>query len=395
MIRFCNRDVYCITEKEFDREQLDRFFTNNPGHENVYIIDEAGKYIGSISCGLVHENEDFKDAIKRDYVIFNEDIWENGRRYFRDQIHDFNHLEMLPVLNEERKLITFAWQDDEANRELRMLEELMECDDAVGFQDVYSAYDIVIISGFNELVWCFAQYLKKLNMPFKLEDIMWKELLCQEDLNQYNLHETLDYRRYIVNGEGSGPWNERVELRNSVSAEFECVDRIYEENIKRKIIKNCPMSFENMLLKLQRRQIGILGTGYDALNAYDALLGHGVDICCFISETEEKTERTIFGKKVLNRIEAVRSFSEIVFVEAESRNSIWGVGGTDFYHYIGYKRNDGFFILRDYMEIFNDGLRNIIAYLLEDSNKRLILLGDVLLCLNLYQAIKEWGGGKV
>ena len=71
---------------------------------------------------------------------------------------------MLPVVDEEKQLISFAYEDREANRELRILKELEELSGGISFADVYPQYDSVKICGFNELELRFAEYLSKQNI---------------------------------------------------------------------------------------------------------------------------------------------------------------------------------------------------------------------------------------
>ena len=55
----------------------------------------------------------------------------------------------------------------------------------------------------------------------------------------------------------------------SVSVEFECVDKIYEENIKRGFIKDAAGDFTWLVEKLKdEKEIVIIGTGVQSLNAY-------------------------------------------------------------------------------------------------------------------------------
>lgn len=43
---------------------------------------------------------------------------------------------MIPVVDKERNLLCFAYQDEEANRELRMLDELFNHKNALSFEGV-------------------------------------------------------------------------------------------------------------------------------------------------------------------------------------------------------------------------------------------------------------------
>lgn len=199
----------------------------------------------------------------------------------------------------------------------------------------------------------------------------------------------MEHRNFSVFAEGCSGIREEAEFRKSVSPEFECIDRIYEENIIRGIIKDTNGTFFSVLDCLKCKQIIILGIGNDALDAYDLLLGYGLDICCFSSENEEDIGKKVFGKKVLKRTEIIESIMNPVFIEITARYSAWGTREVDFYHYIGYKRNEAFFMLKDYTEIPKNGYMHILNYMLKDIDKKIILIGDFRLCLKLGKVLTK------
>ena len=61
----------------------------------------------------------------------------------------------FPVIDKNWNMICFAYQDDEADREIRMLDELKEHKNALGFGDIYSKYSYVTIHECNELAYFF------------------------------------------------------------------------------------------------------------------------------------------------------------------------------------------------------------------------------------------------
>lgn len=385
MIRFCDKEICCVEKDTLNRLQLIDYFLNGHRAEQVYVIDADSKYVGSITYESLL-GRDLEDAICRDYLILDETIWENGRKYMVE--HKWNQAEpltaVLPVLNKDHQLICFAWQDDEANRELRMLDELVQCSDAVTFKELYSEYDAVVLHGCNELAYYFAAYLRKLGITVLFDGMLWKEFDEYAAAAEKTKDEFLDYRLYDVYSEGIAPVEEIIELRESVSSEFECIDRIYEENIRKGAIKDTEECLEDLLQKLNGKQIGILGTSQQALDAYDLLLGYGIDIDCFVENKEKK----LLDKQVLNREEAMK-MEDIVFIDPYSKYSAWGFGGTDNYYYLGYRRNEQFILLSDYTEIPHNGLQNVLSRMLEQNENRLILIGDPWLSLKLKKLLGE------
>lgn len=399
MIRFCDKEICCITENEIDWQLMSDYFLDWDINEKIYVLDSDGKFAGSIVYnslfGIEPDNAVRKERITlkenrnvwivRDYVTLDEHVLENGRNYFISCPDG-----LLPVLNEERQVVCFAWNDKEADRELRMLDEL-----AGGgknqwtFKDVYPQAACVTVNGFHELAYYFVRYLEKIDMPVRVTGEFW-------DLFDVNASvEVPDYMNFVIDAEGNtGLQGEKDRLCRSVSAEFECIDRIYEENIISGMINDADMGFEEFIGQIKGKQIVMIGTGEDSINAYDLLLGHGADIYCFMEEDTKRMGKIqfgikpIFGKEVKSREEVLKEIPSPVFVSASGRYSAWGFGGTDMFHYMGYKRNESFFLLQDYAEIPDNGYLNILKYAVKCQKWKIVLIGDFWLCLKLCRSLE-------
>lgn len=156
------------------------------------------------------------------------------------------------------------------------------------------------------------------------------------------------------------------------------------------IILDAEWSLEEFLSILKVKPVGILGTGKDSLDAYDILLKHDVEICCFVSENMAVQGKRIFGKPVFGRKQVEMKWKDIVFIESDQKNSAWGFGQTDMCNYLGYKRNKRFFLLRDYMEISSNGYENILKHIIKSTRGRVVLVGDVWLSLKLKQILDTY-----
>ena len=387
MIRFCDKEVCCISEAELDRQILMAYFFDGNRREPVCVLDESGKFVGIITYDLLL-GKNLNDAIRKDCLILDDNIWKNGRKMFLQYEKNFGGEILIPVLNEERYLLCFAWQDEEANRELRMLDELMECGDAAGFAELYPEYDCVTVRGCNELAYSFVQYLEKAGILVNVTGVNWSSLeLGKKHAQEWKEEEAADYRKYTVHGEGVSEKKINIEERSSVSAEFECIDRIYEENIKKGMIKDTKEDPAGVIHKLRGKKIGILNMAQASLNAYDFLLKNGIDICCFVSDRLQDHGQELFGKKVLKISHAMTEMEDMVFLDAENKYSSWGFGQADMCHYFGYKRNEKFFMFRDYAELPWNGLYHIMRHRLSSSDGKMILAGDYHLCLWLNQML--------
>ena len=188
---------------------------------------------------------------------------------------------------------------------------------------------------------------------------------------------------------GGGYLEKSIDQRESVSVEFECIDRIYERNICRGIIEDKDGCFRSVIKKLKGRQIALLGIKENSLNAYDLLLEYGVDISCFVSGSLEEQGKTILGKVVQSPLEVMENFHNVIFVEPNSKYSAWGFGGVDLYHYFGYRRNMNFFVLQDYIDIPERGILTLLNYGLKQTGIKIVLVGDFQLSVKLCQIIEE------
>ncbi len=399
MVRFCDKEICCVTENEMDWQLMSDYFLDWDINEKIYILDKDGRFVGNVVYNalfgiepdnavrkeLVNLGENRNVWIVKDYVTLDKHVLENGRNYFISCPDG-----LLPVVNEERQLVCFAWNDKEADRELRMLDEL-----AGGgknqwtFQDIYPQAGCVTVNGFHELAYYFVRYLEKMDVPVRVTGEFW-------DMFDINMGpEVPDYMNFVIDAEGNtGLQGEKDRLCRSVSAEFECVDRIYEENIINGLINDADTGFEEFIERVKGKQTVILGTGEDSINAYDLLLGHGVDICCFMEEDTKKPGKIQFGKKpvlgkeVKSREEVLKEIQSPVFVSASGRYSAWGFGGTDMFHYMGFKRNERFFLLQDYAEIPDNGWQNILKHAVKRQKRRIVLIGDFWLCLKLCRSLE-------
>lgn len=314
-----------------------------------------------------------------EFLILDETIWKKGREYFiKNRSTDY-----VPVLTREGEFAGFAWQDHEANRELRMLRELEECDEAISFGDLYSDYKSVTIHGCNELAWYFAKYLVQRGITVNVDGNVW------DSLGMGIKKKVSACQNYEIWAEGvcqkCKDWREE-RLRSS-SVEFECVNEIYEANIKAGKIKDADGTVYDLLEKLRKEKSIILrGTGTKAQDAYDWLIANGIDICAFQSDRPQNGRRKLFSKPILKKIEVMEQFSNAVIIECASKHSAWGFGDVDTYDYEGYKRNQQYLLLRDYVEIPGNNLRSIFM------GKNLIFTGDIRLCNRLYKWFRSHGG---
>lgn len=242
---------------------------------------------------------------------------------------------------------------------------------------MFPRYKCVKIFGFNELAYFFVDYLKDQNVQVYLNDDIWQFFFSNEEC-QYSEYE-------CMNIYAEGTWqktnNWKENLLRSVSAEFECVDKIYEANIKNNYIVNACEGQKALFERLRgEKEVILCGADMKAQDAYDFLTGNGVEVCCFaVNKLTARQKHRLFGKRIIGLNEAIYSYRNPIFIECISKCSAWGVGGVDYFDYIGYKRNENFIMLRDYVEVPENNLLNALG------SRKVVLSGDRYLCSKLYE----------
>lgn len=381
MIRFCDKEVQCFLYGELDRGELMQYFLEGHMDEVVYVIREDARYVGCITCYTLIGVDNIEQGILSGCVLFDEHIWENARNFFVCHESGFGEPALLPVVNKQGQLICFAYEDIHANREIRMLRELSELPDVLHFSDIYPDIDCVKIEGFNELAYFFVKYLKEHDIPVQVSGDMWHDIYEGGDASP-----CLDYACMTVYAEGVGrkssDWTEN--LLRSACVEFECIDKIYEANVRVGNIKNSQGSWDGIKSFLRGKNVAIIGTDLAAQDTYDYLLMHGIEPYCFMDDRLEEQERRLFGKRICGRLALIKDYGgDIVFIDGQHKNSAWGNRISDYYDYIGYRRNESYFMLRDYMDVPCCGLKHALA------NAQIALAGDYLPCERVREYLCE------
>ncbi len=375
MLRFCDNEVSCVLDMEMDRHEILDYFFQGHMDDIVCVFDIDGNYKGRITYYALINTNDISDAVQEDCVVLDQSIWQNARNYFSHYKSRLNEHVLLPVVDKAGKLLCFAYEDPDANREIRMLRELSENSDALQFSDVYPQYTTVKIYEFNELAYFFAKYLESQNINVQVAGELWDGFFEETE------HQELADKCMTIYAEGTGrkkaDWVDN--LLESVCVEFECIDRIYEANIKNQVFLDACGGIEKLLRYLENKtEIAILGSGREAQDVYDFLTEHHIDICCFVNENYGERSHRMFGKEILSSLDARMKYENPVFIECVSEHSAWGFGGVDNYDYMGYKRNESYFLIRDYIDVSGNSILNIL------KKKNVLLVGDHNLCSYLY-----------
>ncbi len=380
MIRFFDREVFYATYDTLDKNELLACFSKVNLDSAACIIDINGKYKGEIFYnGLCHASDAY-EAMIADYIVMDDYIWENTRRYLKN-----SERKTVAIIDKNGKLICHAYDEPTSNREIRMLHELMKNLETVQFPDIFPEYQCVRIYECNELAYLFAQYLKKMGIKVCVFGKLWKYFWDKGDNEEKENIPNYAYLNIFAEGswKKGRDWTEN--LLRSVSVEFECIDQIYETNNKLAIIQNSFGSNEKLLEKLKaQKEIIIIGSGRAAQDAYDYLKGNEIDICCFMDYDQQKCIYELLGKRIVNEADVLRHYKNAIFLECTQQGSAWN-DLVDYFDYMGYGRNEKFFLLRDYIDVQGNSLLNVLR------DMKIVLTGNVSLCRLLSVNLKKRG----
>lgn len=124
--------------------------------------------------------------ISENKLMLDKDIWQKCRDILKqdDQEQD-GIIHMIPINDSDGKLAAYGYQDNEANRELRMLRELRDNEKALQFRDVFPQYEEVVIYGCNELAVMFAEYLDEIGIKVSVAGEYWDVFERKSDIGLF------------------------------------------------------------------------------------------------------------------------------------------------------------------------------------------------------------------
>lgn len=93
-------------------------------------------------------------------LTFGEEMWKAGRDYFKRNLSsELTKLPIIPILDDCGETVCYGWQDNEANREFRMLKELEKNQGTKQFGDIYPDIREIVACGCNELAYFLSNTL--------------------------------------------------------------------------------------------------------------------------------------------------------------------------------------------------------------------------------------------
>lgn len=126
--------------------------------------------------------------INENFLLLDENIWQNCKNILRQEDKDQDEMtHLIPAKDLDGRLVGYGYQDNEANRELRMLRELRDGKDMLQFQNVFPEYKEVVIYGCNELAVSFAEYMDEMGIKVSVIGEYWEYFGRKSDLGLFLL----------------------------------------------------------------------------------------------------------------------------------------------------------------------------------------------------------------
>lgn len=336
--------------------------------------------------GIINKSIHGNIMISAECILFGKNIWNDVKECFK---HNFRDDAMLvPIESENHEVLCFAYQDNEANRELRMLKELRNNKNSLHFADIFPEYKEVVIYGCNELAVSFAEYLGEQGIAVAVIGKYWDSFgytsKSEPDLPGGEAEKLLIF----AEGVPFSSCDIIQKMKRSVSPEFECIDKIYEANVLEGRIQDAIGTFKELVYRLEgEEEIVILGNDRIAQDTYDLLMKHGIDIVGF--GVREKKNNMLLGKAVMSVMDAMQSFRNPVFLNCKDTHGALGEEWTEYFDYRGYERNKQYFLIRDYTDIQTSNLVHVL------HGKRALLTGDKWLCQLLSDYFEQIEKGEI
>lgn len=211
MIRFLEKEVYCLEKSEAERGSLFCYFLEENRRSDIIVVYENGVFYGTITYkSLLHSCGD--GIYTQKYMITHQsaDLWNE----IDDQLKLVPKGAYLPIFNQEMELLYFAYEDhpkEEISIFLRQLEAKKEY---LFIKEIFPMVKLVVIHDLNEWAYRLCQILVMRGFPVKVIGDKWK-VLFPKIFNTYasDGFQTVQSQVMNVYAEGADTiWEERCRI---------------------------------------------------------------------------------------------------------------------------------------------------------------------------------------
>jgi len=227
VIRFCDKEVYNVTEGEMTRAQILQFFLQSEIKRNVVlaVYMQNGTYKGIITYYDLIESENLNECINTNTIRISDNFWEEAESFFNNSVETF-----LTVIDNNDKIIGFAYDDDDIGYHITM-KALTALDNEFILPERYSRVQMVVITDLNELSWkCYKVFI---NAGYEV-CVIGEKWEWFGFISGYGYLNYPDYAKLYIYSEGTEPLRKEKEYGKlhfpNVNSSFAFIQTIAFEN---------------------------------------------------------------------------------------------------------------------------------------------------------------------
>lgn len=200
MVRFFDAEVYTINKQNINRNELLNFFLNGHTEDIVLVYSSCGDFYGIINYMDLLLNNNIEDAIFKEKLIFDNNVFGNANQIFNKYKSDKI---LIPVFNILGELDCFCYNDTGANYSMyfRLCNLFINLPTNCNLlKYVNDDIEIACIYDLNELSFNLYKVLEKHKIPTYLSGEKWGFLTKKENCNEKDY---ADYSKLYIYAEGT------------------------------------------------------------------------------------------------------------------------------------------------------------------------------------------------
>lgn len=150
MIRFCDKEVFNITQGEITRDQLLYFLQDKTNRKSVVAVyKKDGSYKGITTYNELLHSDDLERALNANTITISKNFWKEAKDFFNGQS---DNKRLLTVTNHSGEILGFAYNDSDIIYSA-MDEAFTVLERGFFLPGDYHRIQIIVITDINELAW--------------------------------------------------------------------------------------------------------------------------------------------------------------------------------------------------------------------------------------------------
>lgn len=229
MIRFLDKEVYCVEKKDINRSGLFSYFCKKEHNDDIILVYDEGIYYGYINYQTLLGTAAYGEEayiVKEKYIHKKDDvrIWENLHILLKDlEERGIKRQAFVPIFDEQGQLLYFAYEyvkEPDTSYVDIALAELQEKRAEIFLKDMYRQMASVCIEDCNEWAYLFSDVLEMYGVPYFCEGEKWQTLFPTKpsalddcEYGRMKIYaEGIEYFKKYGSGQFLESWNFLVKL---------------------------------------------------------------------------------------------------------------------------------------------------------------------------------------